>query len=599
MPSLNFAKSTTVYQQQASPHSPTRRKLSLIFFFLGLAISIASCAGYSINYIPTSYEFGLIQVLPPLFWVGFALCLLSLLEGINRDTERVFFIKALLFSVLVWNITVLLLKNIYFWDSYSHIFEATPIMLSGHLPSIDESLPRIFSYYPASFPGYHILLSSIFSITNINPLEFARYYPLFSGAVTFLAIWLFFKTFLPSASYRWALLIAMLANVYMQFHVSPQSVGLICGILTLIALEKADSRWRAVAVLLFAYITISHPTTAFIVLSAAGLAWLLRIGLVRGKKILTEPVPLLVVCWLAWSFLYASPFQQSVAGLVVAAPTAATAPTTGIILLDIIIAEVWNRIYGVFYWAPRMRFIVLGVFAIGSVYYLAHQWLNRSNRRQKLLITYTAFLVAPVIMTLIDITFLRTGQLHDRYFLFFLLVASILLVRLAEGIRQPIKKNAFLLALVFLALFNLTTVYYLSSLFIISDETVSASEFVNNNTSSQVIGGLLVPDLADPEQSACLRRSRFYLLYPEPLGSFGVPSVIVFDDHDRLRYQAWYGIEKYDFYAHASQFEDSLNKLYSNSRYDIYWFEGSEDQSRAKMHLQPRLDNGKYASDKY
>jgi len=174
MPSLNFVKSTTDYHQQASPHSPARRKLSLIFFFSGLALAIASCAGYSINYIPATYQFGLIQMLSPLFWFGFALCLLSLLEGINRDKEGVFFIKALLFSVLLWNIPVLLLKNIYFWDSYSHIFEATPIMLSGHIPSASETLPNLFRYYPASFPGYHILLTSIFSITNIALLGFAK-----------------------------------------------------------------------------------------------------------------------------------------------------------------------------------------------------------------------------------------------------------------------------------------------------------------------------------------------------------------------------------------------------------------------------------------
>ena len=98
MPSLNFVKSTDDYHQQAGPHSATRRKLSLLFFFLGLAISIASCVGYSINYIPTTYQFGLIQMLPPLFWVGFALCLISLLEAINRDTEGILALNEILYD---------------------------------------------------------------------------------------------------------------------------------------------------------------------------------------------------------------------------------------------------------------------------------------------------------------------------------------------------------------------------------------------------------------------------------------------------------------------------------------------------------------------
>ncbi len=572
-----------------------RRKLSLVSFFLGLAICVASCGSYSISYIPATYEFGLIQVLPPLFWFGFAVCLISLLEGINRDKESVFFTKSLLLAMLIWNIPTLLLSHPYAPDTYIHIFEATPIMLSGHVPAASETLHRLFHYYPASFPGYFILLSSVFQITDIAPLEFAKYYPLFSSAVTFLVIWLFFKTFLPSAGYRWALFLAILANVYMQFHSSPQSVGLICGVLTLVALEKADPRWRFIAILLFAYVTISHPTTAFIVLSAAGLAWLLRMLLVRDRRTLLESVPLLVIGWVAWSMFYAIPFQQSVAGLATTAPTVptmptvpatptapavptvATAPTTGISLLDIYISESWRRLNVAFYWAPRIRLVVLGVFSLGSVYYLVRQWLIKASRSQKLLITCTAFLTAPVIMTLLDITLIRIGQLHDRYFLFFVLIASILLVRFAEGFRHPIRKNGFLLALVFLVLSSFTTVYYQSSLFITSDETVSASEFINSNTSCQVIGGWLVPDLADPYQSARLRQSQFRHLYPRPLSSLAVTSVIVFDDHDRLWYQVWRGIEKYDFYIQEVELRSNFGRVYSNSRYNIYWFEGAGD----------------------
>lgn len=566
--------------------SVVRGKLSLIFFFSGLALAIASCAGYSIGFVSATYQFGLIQALPPWFWIGFALCLLSLLEGINRDTERVFFIKALLLAMLIWNITTLVLQYPYAPGSYMHIFEATPIMLTGHVPPPSEALPWVFQEYPASFPGYFILLSSIFQITNIAPLEFARYYPLFSSAVTFLAIWLFFKTFLPSKNYRWALLIAMLANVYFQLHVSPQSAGLFAGLLILVALEKADWRWKVTATLLFAYVTISHPTTAFIVLPAAGLAWLLRLLLVRDRKILLEPVPFFVIGWIAWAVLFAVPFWERLAGLEVTAPSALgvlavsrapdvpTVLAAGIPAVDIIISEIWRRLYGAFSWAPRIRFIVLGVFALGSVYYLARQWLNKANHNQRLLITYIAFLIAPVVMTLIDISFLSgPSQLHDRYFLFFLLVASILLVRLVEVSRHLIRKKCFLLALVFLTLLNFSTAYYQSLLLVTGDETISASKFVNDNTTSQVIGGQLVPDLENPYKSAILRQSRFYHLYPKPLSNLALPSIIVFDDYDRLHYQVWYGIEKYDFYAQSEELEAILDKVYSNKRYDIYWFE--------------------------
>lgn len=581
MPSLNFIESTDDYHPQASSHSATRRKLSLLFFFLGLTISIASCAGYSINYIPTTYQLGLIQILPPLFWVGFALCLFSLLEGVHRDTERLFFVKALLLSILIWNITTLVLQYPYAPGSYMHIFEASPIILTGHVPAASEAL-WLFRSYPASFPGYFILLTSLFEVTDVTLLGFATYYPLFSSAVTFLAIWLFFKTFLPSKNYRWALLIAMLANVYFQLQVSPQSAGLFAGLLLLVALENADWQWRVTATLLFAYVTISHPTTAFIILPAAGLAWLLRLLLVRDRKILLEPVPFFVIGWIAWTLLFAVPFWERLARLAVtqlamigaAQPDVRIVLAAGIPAADIFIAEVWRRLYGALCWAPRIRFVVLGVFALGSVYYLARQRLNKANHNQRLLITYTAFLIAPVVMTLIDITFLRTGQLHDRYFLFFLLVASILLVKLGAGIRHAIKKKAFFIILAVVALLNLSTTFYQSARFTTSDQTFAASEFVNSNTSGPVIGGWLVPNLADPDQSAILRQSAFRSLYPDPISSRSGQSIIVFDDHDRASYEISYGMAKYELYTQEVDRADNFSLVYSSNRYTIYWFPG-------------------------
>ncbi len=589
--------------------SSSRDKLTLALFFIGLAISMASCAGYSINYIPSSYEFGLFQMLPPLFWFGFALCLVSLMGGIRRDGEKTFIIKFILLYLLIWNIPTLFLQNPYFWDSYSHTFEAMPIMLTGHVPALSETLPEAFTYYPAEFPGFQILLTSIFQVTNASVIPFAKFYPIFSSLVTFLAILLFFKTFLPSVNYRWALLISVLANVYMQFHVSPQSAGLIAGILILVALEKPGLRWKSIAIVLFAFVVVSHPTTAFILLPIIVLAWLLRIALRRDVRALADLAPVFVAMWLVWMMVHAGTLQESMVGL--AAAPGGAAPVTGIFFLDRLLGTAGERLETIFFYAPRIRFAVLALFGLGSAYYLVTQWFSRVGRKDRNLAIYTAFIIAPVVMTLLDVTFLKSGMLHDRYFLFFLLAAPILLVRLAErhihphpaspfkgeelgegtlpaqsqGIAQPggarIKwrrvfgAQASFSVLALLALFNFTTTYYQSSMFVSSEESICASSFVNTKCgSSQVIGGRLIPDLDHPYESATLRQTPFYRLYPEPLTALELPSLVVFDDHDRIWYQVRYGIEEYDLYAHADELEDTLDKVYSNGRYDIYWFEG-------------------------
>lgn len=591
---------TTSFQFLRGLSPAARSKLSLSLFFIGLAISIASCAGYSINYLPSTYQFGLLQALSPIFWLGFALCLLSLLEGINRDKEKVFFIKSLLLSMLIWNIPTLLLAHPYSQDAYSHILEAMPIMLSGHVPAISDTLPRAFTYYPAEFPGFHILLTSMLQITNVPATLFAKFYPLFSSLVTFLAIWLFFKTFLPSRNYRWALLISVLANVYVRFHVSPQSVGLIALILILVALEKPGLRWKSIAILLFAFVVVSHPTTAFILLPIIVLAWVLRIALRRDIRALASLAPVFVAIWLVWMLVYAASLGQTMIGLAAAAGGATE--VTGIFFLERLIGVAGERFETIFYYGPQIRFAVLALFGLGSVYYLATQWLSRAGRKDSNLAIYTAFIIAPVVMTLLDVTLLKAGMLYDRYFLFFLLASPILLVRLAQDIGRPSWTNptrkglasrlaaqlnevkarmhlpsaqtALLGTLVFLALFNFSTIYCYSPLFITSDETVSASQFINSKTSGRVMGGMLIPSVADPYRSAVLRQSRLRHLYPEPLSSLEWPTVIVFDDHVNLRYQAWYGVEKYDFYANEVEIEENFGKVYCNDRYSIYWFQG-------------------------
>lgn len=597
--------STSSFRRLGSLSPAVRSKLSLALFFTGLAIAAASCAGYSINYLPSGYELGLLQELSPVFWLGFSFCLLSILEGIKRDSRRVFFIKCLMFCMLIWNIPTLVLAHPYGQDAYWHIFEASPIMLTGHVPIASEDLHYWFRYYPADFPGFHILLTSIFQIANVAPLEFASYYPLFSSALTFLAIWLFFETFLPSVNYRWALLVAILANVYVRFHVSPQSLGLVAGLLVLVATERPGLRWKAMGFLLFVFIVVSHPTTAFIIVPVVVGAWLLKVVLHRKMRALADVAPLFLCVFVLWMVL-ATGMESRATELAAAAP-AATAGTeegfrTGVFFIDNVLEAFGERVGGMLHVAPWIRLAVLSLYGLGSVCYLAKQWLSRAGRRERFLPIYTAFLVAPIIMTLLDLTFLESANLHDRYFLFFLLASPVLLVRLAEDIGQrewtnpwrtglarnlaarfnrvkprkhlPTAQTALVAAVILVALVNFSTIYCHSPLFITSDETVSASEFASSDSSLQVVGGLLIPDLAHPYRSAILRQARFVNLYPESLTTLESPSVIILDDHNRLRYLAWYGVDKYDFYANEVELDGDFDKVYCNDRYTFYWFRG-------------------------
>ena len=78
------------------------------------------------------------------------------------------------------------------------------------------------------------------------------------------------------------------------------------------------------------------------------------------------------------------------------------------------------------------------------------------------------------------------------------------------------------------------------------------------------------PALVRVYESRTLRRMYHGRLYPLPLNELELPSVVVFNDHDIIWYQVCYGMGKHNFYNDADELDDSLDRVYSNSKYDIY-----------------------------
>lgn len=581
----------------------------MALFLAGLAISIASCAGRSVDSIPTTYQFGLFEMLPSLFWVGLALSLVSLVWRINADGEKAFVFKAMLLSLLIWNVPTLLLANPYAPGSYMHPYESMPIMLTGHVPAVSESLPWPFRFYPAEFPGYHIVLVSLFQIANVSAVSLAKYYPILSSLFTFLAVLLFFRTYVPSLNYRWALLISVLANAYFQLHLSPQSTGLIAGLLMLVALERPGVRWKAMATILFLLVVVSHPTTAFVLLPIIGIAWLLRIALRRSLKACIDLVPVLALLWLGWMLIGAGGLGGAAGQMAAAIASGATGPAvaggdmgagTGIPLIGSLIGEAGQHFQSALYVAPSIRFMVLVLFGLGSGYYVLTQWLTADGRRERHLAMYTAFIAAPIVMTILDVAFLDVGGLHDRYFLMFLLATPVLLVRLLErGLRPPgwgavgvgdagaaggdrttwrdsPWKRVALAALVLAALANFSTMYYRALLSVQTDDIVHVSTFANDECrSSEIIGWWLIPDLEAPYESAVVRRVPLYRNYPQLLTESELPTVVLFGEHERVWFDVRGSVEIYEFYAQSDELDTALAKVYSNGAFDVYWFEGT------------------------
>jgi hypothetical protein len=121
-----------------------------------------------------------------------------------------------------------------------------------------------------------------------------------------------------------------------------------------------------------------------------------------------------------------------------------------------------------------------------------------------------------------------------------------------------------------LALINFITTYSLAAPYVYSNETISASKFLDEKAPRvTIIGGCLLPSFNENYSSSCILRGiSFHEIFPKPLDSITSTSVIVFDIHNRIWYTVLYGIEKYQYYADECRGE-LINRIYDNSKYEM------------------------------
>jgi hypothetical protein len=555
---------------------------------VGFAIGAFSLSRLAINSVSLNLELGLIQVLPPVFWVGFAMCLTAAVRAMNRGSEGAFLATSCLLFVLIWSIPVFALENPYYGDAYIHSLGAQSIIELGHIP-LPNDLPALDLTYARNMPGYFMTLASLVMVSGFDWWPVMKFYPILSSAITFVGAAVFLRR-VAGAKYRFALVLIVLGDVYFQFHVSPQSFGFFIALLIFLTMEHhEDGRWRILSVLLFSGLVISHPTSTFIVLAVVGLALILGLlGRKHNNNLqLIDPATAAVffLAFVGWLFLssvrYSVLFVTNVAERVVDIYT----------LFDVVGGKFSQNVSGVFVMAPRIRLIVLLTFAFLCLVYFARAGLLRLS-------TYTGdkarlvpYLAAPVLLTAADLTvgFVWT-TLRDRFFLFFLIIASVIAVGLVQKEKPEIeavtslKETTRSLApignvrwrqiaaagLVCLALLNVPTVFYSSIEHVVSDQTVEASKFVDTaiGANTELLGGDFVPGIHTPSLTKTEQSQTFAQIYPQKSFS-SPPYLLVLDHYDKLWYTATGSATKYRLYQELAV---SQNRIYDSSNYSFFAF---------------------------
>jgi hypothetical protein len=527
----------------------------------GFILVYASSLTYRIEWVPV-IDFGLFALLPIGYWAGLGVILLSIVLGLRSGREGVFLLQGLLLYLAIWGAPVMYLDLPDVWDSYIHFFSSMKIAEDGTV------LAQGIFTYSANYPGFFVVGSTFYLFASPDVLDFLQLWPLFVSALTLLSLYLFVRTYLPGWDHRIAFLISCFGNVWVQYQYSPQSLGLVIGLLVFVFLEKEGFRWMLLALAAFIYVVISHPTTTFFIV--AGLIVREVVVAIKNRRERGEsrergwPIFAFLLVWLGWlftgareysSFLWETIYSRIAYIFIVTQTTqeAAGQRTAG----------------NIFALGPYMRLALLGALMLFLALALAN-WLF-SRRRRTLPGSLLALSLVPIIVIPLDLVLLQ-GSVYDRGFLYFALAAPILITLLYFRRWTPWKKVVAIL-LVLATMTCCASAFYQESLYVVSNRSIEMSEFLDQHVAqdSYVIGGYF-PDIVWRESNwTQFTRVRYYEVYNETFtnitrsrGATGM----VFDRTSELWLTQWGQQSIYDYYRSNMSLD---SKVYENGAYQMIY----------------------------
>ena len=538
-----------------------RGSILLLLSLAGFLLVLASSFNYHIEWVPV-VELGLFRLLPIGYWAGLALMVSSLALGFRSGSERLFIAQALLIYLGIWGAPVFYLRFPDLWDTYMHFFSSLRIAEEGSVLA-----QGLFSY-SSNYPGFFIVGSSFYMLADPDVLQFLQLYPLFVSALTLMAIYLFVRTYLPGWDHRFAFLISCFGNVWVQYNFSPQSLGLVAGLLVFVFLEKEGFRWLMLGLGAFIYVVMSHPTTAFFVV--AGL--IVREVVVALKRWRLEgrvserswPLFAFILVWVGWLFTGARQYSSFLWETIQRK-------------LDFIfqVAEETGKTVGqrtegnIFFLGPYLRLALLGTLMFFLIIAVVH-WL-RSRRRRPLSGSLLAMAFVPIVVIPLDILILQ-GSVYDRGFLYFALSAPILITLMYYRRWTTLRKVVAVL-IVLAAVVCCASTFYQESLYVVSERSLEMSEFLDEHvTPGTVIIGGTYPDLVWRESNwTSFIKVRYYEVYPLPFenvtrerGATGM----IFDRTTELWQTQWGQLFIYDFYQDNVT---SYSKVYESGAYQMIY----------------------------
>jgi hypothetical protein len=552
-----------------------------LFLFLmslaGFLVVLSSSIGSHIQSVPISNQFGLLQMLPTLYWLGIGTMALALFLGMKAPNHIVFFAQATLLYLAVWGAPAFFETYASGWDVYMHYYSSESIVRIGHLS------PEFAFSYENNYPGLFMMTSAFTLLAQPDPFSFLRFYSLFAAALTILSVYLFTRTYIPGLDHRLALVLAMMADVWVQITFSPQSVGLAVGLFVFVFLENRGIKWQALALVSFAFLVISHPTTTFLIMGALVAREIFvtirkhwrPVSYATERRI--KLLGAMMIVWAVWLLTAARAYLGFLMNDI------ESRIDYLLKVSDVVGGAVVQRTGGnLWLYAPYIRLATVGVFTLMALVALV-LGLRKRFRDQKVPTTILMLFFVPFIFIALDIILLNS-QLYDRGIMLLILSTSVILIFGFRYVRsiKPIRLAAIAIA-VLMAASCFSTVYYQEGLNVVSQETVDASHFIADRLppNAMVIGGRLIL----PVWSGGVKDYdwvQYYVFYNQTLGNLarqGMSVVAVFD-HSSYLWSLQYGDSAQDFYKNHMSINllgenttqsANNNKVYDNGNYWVIY----------------------------
>jgi hypothetical protein len=521
-----------------------RKIIGATLTLIGIILWLYVIASFRVWTVHPDNIYGLYEVVPIWFWIGIFSLLSGMIIMIDCAPRYFFLFQLILLNFMVWITPVFIEPNARVTDTWVHFSNTQMILETASIPS------RNYNTYLA-WPGSFVYHASFILLSGISPMTYMKYFPILSSAVFLFGYYLLVKHLVKGKQlFRIALIYSVLLNVWLQFHCSPQAVGLMLFPLVLFTiLFKRTWRWFLVLTILLGVLLITHPTTSLflfaIIISIFTLQFILKFKDKTKRKLSNQQIFILMLV-VSTTVVVGYMFFGYGGSSLITRESISQLP-------DSIVKILKRRMTDP---ASTIRLVTFGLYLVFSV--LGLYLIRKSRKSFSILFGWIA---GAILAFLADLS-TSGAHFHNRALFYLYFVLPLIFFIFLYKVKTPKWiKQGLVVGMLLLSILCVSTTYYIENEAIISDSNISTSVFViNKTTTTPVSGEQSVPVILGIEPQ------RLRPLHPPDNETEG--TLVIFDDYSLQSKIVGPHVQKY--YEKYTNPLEKVNLVYSSGPFRVY-----------------------------